>query len=391
MLSAVIGWIDYKPGERRPIASSLLSSIDFRLFSQAGFDSLQEDQDLVDMFDLSGSLEAAKSYRQLRLDQRISWWSRHSDCRSPRWPEMIVVVGGSSSSSGLLSCNLSKFSSAPSWRTLTKKPAELKRRSTGTAMVYRHPRLYFLGGEKNWSLHWYDLETNKWGVERGLPPGRLLAGGCVLEDNLYLVGGVRLEEWEGVRGGAGSITTSPELDCYSLSSQTWTQAESLELGRSSPGVVALGGKIWVFGGLRRRQVITSCCSYDPRTDQWTDLTDLPDKMAYFSLVTAGEEIWLVGGFGQDYTARRTTYCYHTATNTFTQGPALNKGRKGAFSFVHDNSIYVCGGSVDGMKFLDTLEVMDLARRDSWTEHKLNINHFNTNLVSATVLLPTRFL
>ena len=194
-----------------------------------------------------------------------------------------------------------------------------------------------------------------------------------------------------MRGGAGSITTSPQLDCYSLSSQTWAQAESLELGRSSPGVVALGGKVWVFGGLRRRQVITSCCSYDPQTDQWTDLTDLPDKMAYFSLVTAGEEIWLVGGFGQDYTARRTTYCYHTATDTFTQGPALNKGRKGAFSFVHDNSIYVCGGSVDGMKFLDTLEVMNLARRDGWTEHKLNINHFNTNLVSATVLLPTRFL
>ena len=73
MLSAVIGWIDYKPVERRPIASSLLSSIDFRLFSQAGFDSLQDDQDLVDMFDLSGALGAAKSYRQLRLDQRISW------------------------------------------------------------------------------------------------------------------------------------------------------------------------------------------------------------------------------------------------------------------------------------------------------------------------------
>ena len=90
--------------------------------------------------------------------------------------------------------------------------AELKKASTGSCMVYCHPRLYFLGGEKNWYLHWFDLETNRWGVETGVPPTRLLSGGCVLDQSLYLVGGVTLDQWEGVAGGAGSVNTSSAMD-----------------------------------------------------------------------------------------------------------------------------------------------------------------------------------
>ena len=58
--------------ERRALASPLLSSVDFRLFSQAGFDSLMEDIELLETFGLTESVTAAKSYRESRLDRRIS-------------------------------------------------------------------------------------------------------------------------------------------------------------------------------------------------------------------------------------------------------------------------------------------------------------------------------
>ena len=387
---ALLGWIDYKPEERRPISDQLISCIDFRLFSQAGFDSLLEEPELADC-ELSDRLSAAKTYRALSLNAKISWW--RSRPRSPRWPEMLVVAGSGGLTSGLLCSPLAKFSSEPGpvWRNLTKKPAELRRKSTGSCMVYSQPRIYFLGGEKHWSLHWYDLEDNKWGVEVGLPPSRLLSGGCVVQGSLYLVGGVTLDQWDGLQGGAGSVNPSPSMDSYSLTTRVWCQAALMDEARSSPGVVAVRDRVWVFGGLRRRQVLTSCCCYDPQSDCWTNLSDLPEKIAYFSLVSSGHSVWILGGFGQDYTARRTTYCYDTITDQYTQGPSLNSARKGAFSFIHDNNIYICGGSVDGMKFLDTIEVMNLNSRDGWREQKLNINHFNTNMVSATALLPVRFL
>ena len=387
---ALLGWIDHRPEERRPISDKLMDCIDFRLFSQAGFDSVLEEPDLADC-DLSQRLTAAQSYRALSLEAKIAWW--RSRPRSPRWPEILVVAGSSGSVPALLSCPLAKFSPGPGpvWRTLTKKPAELRRKSTGSCLVYSQPRLYFLGGEKHWSLHWYDLELHQWGVEVGLPPSRLLSGGCVLADSLYLVGGVTLDQWDGVRGAAGSVNPSPGLDTFSLTTRVWSMAASMDQARSSPGVVALGDKIWVFGGLVRRQVLTSCCCYHPQSDLWTNISDLPEKIAYFSLVVAGQEVWILGGFGQDYTARRTTYCYDTRTDQYSQGPSLNSARKGAFSFVQDNKIYICGGSLDGMKFLDTIEVMNLTSRDGWTEQKMNMNHFNTNMVSVTALLPVRFL
>ena len=55
---ALLGWIDYKPEERRPISDQLISCIDFRLFSQAGFDSLLEEPHLHDC-DLTEQLAAA--------------------------------------------------------------------------------------------------------------------------------------------------------------------------------------------------------------------------------------------------------------------------------------------------------------------------------------------
>ena len=163
-------------------------------------------------------------------------------------------------------------------------------------------------------------------------------------------------------------------------------------GRSSPGVAVLGDKIWVFGGLRRREMLTSCGCYHPDTDSWSLISKLPVKVAYFSIVTQEQFIWILGGLGQDYTCRRSTFKYDILADQFIQGPDLNKPRKGSFSFIYQDKIHVCGGSIDGMKYLDTMEILDLKTPNSkWKEQKLNLKNFNSNLVSVTTLVPVRFL
>ena len=237
---ALLGWIDHKAEERRSTSDQLLACIEFRLFSQAGLEAALDDPDLEESFALSERLTAATAYRALSLEAKLSWWSSQP-ARSPRWPELLVV--SSSSSSVLLSSPLAKFSltgPGPVWRSLAKKPAELRRKSSyGSGLVYSHPRLYFLGGEKHWRLHWYDLELRKWGQEVGLPPARLLSGVAVVGDSLYLVGGVTLEQWEGVRGAAGSVQPSYCLDCYNLNTrQRYSQALLSLSGRDSDSYYA---------------------------------------------------------------------------------------------------------------------------------------------------------
>ena len=392
LVHAVLAWLEADWEERGRWTAELMEHCNLRLFSSAGLAYLQDEGELLDKLGIASQVAEAVQYKSLRLDRKISFWEEEDRWRGHRWPGMVVIASSGSSHASVQCCQLGKLQPAPVWKSLAKKPAELKKASTGSCMVYCHPRLYFLGGEKNWYLHWFDLETSRWGAERGVPPTRLLSGGCVLGPALYLVGGVTLEEWEGVAGGGGAVAPSAAVDRFDTASRSWQPCADLELGRSSPGTAALGGRVWVFGGLRRREMVTSCCCYHPDTDTWTPLASLPDKVAYFSLVTVGDTvIWLLGGLGQDYTCRKTTYKYDTRSGEFTRGPDLNKPRKGAFSFVHDDKIYVCGGSVDGMKYLDTLETLDLQSPDKWREQQLNLKNFNSNLVSVTTLMPVRFL
>ena len=386
---SIIAWLEHDWSERSNYVHKIPSNIDFRLFSSNGLEYLTEETDILEKFDLEKQVKAAIKYQNLRQDRKVKYWSEFD--RSKRWPSMIVISCSGSSHGSVQGCPLSKFSPLPAWKGLTKKPPELKKASTGSSMVYLHPRLYFLGGEQNWYLHWYDLELNRWGVERGVPPARLLSGGCVLGDDLYLVGGVTLDEWEGVKGGAGGVITSCAVDKFSTSAHAWSPCQELDVGRSSPGVIAVDKRIWVFGGLRRREMLTSSCRYDPDTDSWIEISRLPEKIAYFSLVSEGDNIWIIGGLGQDYTCRRTTYKYNIETDEFIRGPDLERRRKGGFSFISDDKIFVCGGSVDGMKYLDTYEVLDLKCQAKWNEHKLNLKNFNSNLVSVVALLPVRFM
>ena len=390
---AILAWLEHveHAGCRSKHAQQFLSNVDFRLFSLNCLENLSEETEILEKFVIGKEVKQAVKYQNLRPDQKIKYWNEFD--RSQRWPMMIVIGCSGSSHGSIQCCSLGKFSPLPAWKGLTKKPQELRKASTGSSMVYLYPRLYFLGGEKNWYLHWYDVELNRWGVERGVPPSRLLSGGCVLGDDLYLVGGVTLEEWEGVKGGAGGVITSCSVDKFSTSAHVWSPCEELETGRSSPGVIVLDNRIWVFGGLRRREMLTSSCCYNPDTDSWTEISGLPEKIAYFSLVTDGDKtVWILGGLGQDYTCRRSAYHYNIESDEFCRGPDLNRRRKGSFSFINEGKIFVCGGSVDGMKYLDTYETLDLkASQGKWEEYKLSLKNFNSNLVSVTSLLPVRFM
>ena len=187
------------------------------------------------------------------------------------------------------------------------------------------------------------------------------------------------------------MSTSASVDRFNTAEHAWFPCQEMDIGRSSPCVVAIEDKIWVLGGLRRREMLTSCCCYDPSRDTWKEVAKLPEKIAYFSSVTVGYCVWILGGIGQDYTCRKSTFKFDTKTMEFVRGPDLNFRRKGSFSFVYLDKIYVCGGSVDGMKYLDTFEILDLKNPAPWTIHKLNLKNFNCNFLSITALTPVRFL
>jgi len=390
LLFSLLGWVE-SVQQRSIHLECLLTKINFYIFSPSSLRGLVEENidELFSNEKIKNCIEKALEYKKLSVGQQVEFFDMRPYLRGSRWPRIVIAASTSNFQGGVQCLDLNK--TFPAWKNLAKKPSELRKKSTGSTMLYHHPKLYFLGGEKNWQLHWFNIETNKWGVEPGVPPGRLLSGGAVLDGKLYLVGGVSIEDWDGLRGGTGQVVTSSCVDCYDLETRQWEQVMEMDISRSSPGVVVVNEKVWVFGGLKRREMLQACCVYDPGSDSWADVPNMPDQFAYFTCLVVDNLVWVMGGMGQDYKCRTNTYVFNTVDRSWKVGPSLNQPRKGAFSFLHNRKIYLCGGSMDGMKYLDTTEVLS-ADDDQWQiQEKLGLKNWNSSVACVSALLPVRFL
>ena len=207
LLLTLLGWIDVKGFPEKP--DGLLDLINWRLLTPSCIEALEEDEEM-----LEERLSDVKSFHKLSLVKQADYWRSQPKLVGRRWPKLVVAVstggGGQQASSskaqsGLHYLDLCKAQSTWQWHSLAKKPPDLRKRGAGATVVYHHPRIYFLGGEQRWQLDWFDFEDNKWGVGRGTPPGRLLAGAAVVEGAIYLIGGVAVEDWGGAAGSKGQV------------------------------------------------------------------------------------------------------------------------------------------------------------------------------------------
>ncbi|RLE38138.1 hypothetical protein DRJ23_05055, partial [Candidatus Acetothermia bacterium] len=66
----------------------------------------------------------------------------------------------------------------------------------------------------------------------------------------------------------------------------WTQVASMNHARNKCRAVALGGKIYVIGGVDADKNLAPVEVYDPITDTWTVLGDSPENAAAVPIVAA---------------------------------------------------------------------------------------------------------
>ena len=99
-----------------------------------------------------------------------------------------------------------------------------------------------------------------------LPRGRRSGGGAQIGSKYYLVGGL----------GADSQVPK-ETDVFDMATQTWSVAASPKSPRVFGSMAAVGGKLYLSGGLAEfsgdSKPVPSLEVYDPKTDQWTTLLE----------------------------------------------------------------------------------------------------------------------
>ena len=102
--------------------------------------------------------------------------------------------------------------------------------------------------------------------------------------------------------GAGALATlaDPAPPPASVIDEpfAWQEAEPHPIERFESGGLTAFGKLWVMGGFGRwtTQASPRADVYDPATDTWTRIADIPETVHHSATVVDGTDIWLIGGF-----------------------------------------------------------------------------------------------
>jgi len=74
---------------------------------------------------------------------------------------------------------------------------------------------------------------------------------------------------------------------YDPQADAWTQLASMRIARVAHASTAVGGKLYVFGGMgedddgRMLEMLTHTEVYDPASDSWAQVTSLTSARSFF--------------------------------------------------------------------------------------------------------------
>jgi N-acetylneuraminic acid mutarotase/fibronectin type 3 domain-containing protein len=131
---------------------------------------------------------------------------------------------------------------------------------------------------------------------------------------------------------------------------SWDQVAPSPIARAEALGGVVNGKLYVMGGLfsgGHGTILATTRSdvYDPATNTWTRIKDMPEKLTHAGQVIVGDTIWLIGGYVGDHPGPATNHVwkYNTTTNTWSAGPTLPKMRGAGGAGLIGNTIVFFGG------------------------------------------------
>lgn len=231
--------------------------------------------------------------------------------------------------------------------------------------------LYYTRGT---ALLVYDPATITWEQKADMPLSRDFHACAGLGGDYYAV------------GGPSNPANGARCHKYTPSTNTWSEVAPMTTWRHAASMVAYDGCLYVFGGSGSAP-LTSAEKYDPTSNTWTALLDMPgpypnthNGFVYGNAAVSGYYIYLAGGTicgvcgnnGDPKVIR-----YHPATNTYDTSiaPMGVKRTSFALSASPDGRIWAYGGHQDGGGVgMNTIEVYD-PNTNTWTD------------INATMSLP----
>lgn len=168
------------------------------------------------------------------------------------------------------------------------------------------------------------------------PISILDASGASINARMYMVGG---------KNASGHLTT---LFIYDANSDSWSQGANLPgPGVENPAVVALNGRIYVFGGSTApfSGAVSNAAVYNPASNSWQTLPPMPTARGGATAQVVNGLIYVVGGMDNSGASLPTVEVFNPGTGAWQSSVGLQTRRDNPGSAVLNGELYVFGGRV----------------------------------------------
>ncbi len=178
-------------------------------------------------------------------------------------------------------------------------------------------------------------------------------------------------------GGFGHDGTAAvsHADAYELDFATgrWRERGGLPLGRTQFGLVAHGGRLWIFGGLSYDPSREGSAAFDHLTSVLSAPIDdreatfqpadaeLPGPRRAFAGAALGDRYYLIGGMREGFSLVDDCLVFDVASRSFSAAPCPRATRLSAEMVALGGRLYLASGSIrrDGSMESDrSIEVFD---------------------------------
>lgn len=216
----------------------------------------------------------------------------------------------------------------------------------------------------------YDTRTDTWVKKRDMPTLRRSFGTAVVDGKIYIIGGSVHNKQLGKQVSTGLV------EVYDPLTGRWEPRADMPTARGYIQPVVVDGKIYVIGGyilleqglgLAVDRFSRRIEEYNPKTNSWRRLPDIPIFKYDFSTVVVDDEIYTIGGYDMDnhHAYLDLVEVYNPIVNRWrTSLPMLTP--KMTVAVVANGTIYLLGGSGDGPKgrneFSPVVEALDTGFR-----------------------------
>jgi hypothetical protein len=211
-----------------------------------------------------------------------------------------------------------------------------------TVHVSLHEIAYVLGGLDDdsgvLSMERYDASTGQWSAMAAMNVWRYSFGACVIEGEIYAIG--------------GNGEDSSGVGKYSPSTDTWSAVAPMPYARSDHCAVSVGSAIYVLGGIDAGDdPICSVLKFDSTQGTWTHVAPMPIAICSFAACALNGDIYIFGGnsdIDEDGASSSDVFKFDSGSNEWSILTAMPRACRYHSVQVLDGLVYIVGGDDGSM-------------------------------------------